>query len=755
VIAKMNSGKSKPPDIAVIITAHSEGRLMHRSARSAERAIRYAEGKGIETELIAVLDCARPQTLDYVNEWGKIFQQVVVTEFGDPGLARNHGVQLASGRYVAFLTAGDLFSESWLAAAFQLSEKLSGCDLVLHPQFNVFFGVNEFCVEESFDSDLPDYSPLELLQFNPWRSSGFVSRKFFLNGNHYGPLTPGYGNEEWHWNCEVIANGGVHRLVPGTAHFVRLSRDRETRIEQTFRPSKLFESCAPNSLRLESGRASLDAESEDVAAGDIPATVDEANFAPSSQSPLSLARRGRNTALTILRPWPRLLNLGVEINSAIRKARFPFVEEQPRPLPHPLADCEWLLQEWIGIHEVDTDLFPRRAVMDKVERRKVSRSAIAQHYSQFDALMGSPTHVFLLPCLTRGGADAEAIIFMKTVLKQEHGSRITCILTEDCESSWLSRLPKEIAVIELRNFLRGFSENDKASLLLRLLIQKKPRVIHNINCALGYKLFRESGPALSVESELFVSLFGFEFLPEGDLGGYAVWDLPDCIDNITRVLTDSHTFGQRLRDLYGFPAAKFCVAYVPVPGVSQKRKAKTVSGMLNVLWASRVCREKRPDVLFEIASRLIDEPFVFHVYGGDISDPAIQIIFDRLSELPNVKTYGPYDGFGSLPLDDYDVFLYTSERDGLPNVLLEAAAAELPVIAPDVGGVKEIINDTTGFLVSGPEGIDEYVGYLREIQADYQIAAARSKAARSLIETRHSSEAFVSVIENLPGYLKK
>lgn len=45
-----------------------------------------------------------------------------------------------------------------------------------------------------------------------------------------------------------------------------------------------------------------------------------------------------------------------------------------------------------------------------------------------------------------------------------------------------------------------------------------------------------------------------------------------------------------------------------------------------------------------------------------------------------------------------DLFINVSKSEGLPVTLMEAISFGIPIMAPDVGGIKEITNEVTGFL---------------------------------------------------------
>jgi glycosyltransferase involved in cell wall biosynthesis len=80
-----------------------------------------------------------------------------------------------------------------------------------------------------------------------------------------------------------------------------------------------------------------------------------------------------------------------------------------------------------------------------------------------------------------------------------------------------------------------------------------------------------------------------------------------------------------------------------------------------------------------------------------------------------------------------DLILMPSLRDGLPNVLLEAMACERTVIASDVGGLSDVIEDgQNGFLVPARDK-QALVGRILSALADADQRRALGQAARETI----------------------
>lgn len=102
-----------------------------------------------------------------------------------------------------------------------------------------------------------------------------------------------------------------------------------------------------------------------------------------------------------------------------------------------------------------------------------------------------------------------------------------------------------------------------------------------------------------------------------------------------------------------------------------------------------------------------------------------------------------------------DVLTLPSWSEGYPNVVVEAVACGRPVVATDVGGTREIINDANGMLIP-PRDIDALRDALREAlnrRWDHAgIAAAMTRTWDDVaVETLRVCEALVRDTERKPG----
>ncbi|MBI87365.1 MAG: hypothetical protein CMG63_04710 [Candidatus Marinimicrobia bacterium] len=85
-----------------------------------------------------------------------------------------------------------------------------------------------------------------------------------------------------------------------------------------------------------------------------------------------------------------------------------------------------------------------------------------------------------------------------------------------------------------------------------------------------------------------------------------------------------------------------------------------------------------------------------------------------------------------------DVFIITSNYDNYPNVIFEAMASGLPVIATNVGGIpSQVINNKTGFLIE-LNNIEELKNKILLLAESFEKRLEMSLASREKVQLEHS-----------------
>jgi glycosyltransferase involved in cell wall biosynthesis len=141
--------------------------------------------------------------------------------------------------------------------------------------------------------------------------------------------------------------------------------------------------------------------------------------------------------------------------------------------------------------------------------------------------------------------------------------------------------------------------------------------------------------------------------------------------------------------------------------------------------AARVCKEV-PDAAFVIAGE------------GDLM-PGLRELAAQLGIERDVFFIGRCENVGQL-LFASDIGVLSSKAEGFANAILEYLAAGLPVVATDVGGVREaIVEGETGYVVSSGDDEKMAAGIVRLLN-DPERARAMGQLGRSLVAAKFSCD---------------
>ncbi|WP_084628123.1 glycosyltransferase family 4 protein [Silanimonas lenta] len=365
--------------------------------------------------------------------------------------------------------------------------------------------------------------------------------------------------------------------------------------------------------------------------------------------------------------------------------------------------------------EVDASLNPgmlfRRGV--SIYHPPYHRAYSGEAYFRIRQAISAPIDaVVVVPWLKPGGADRWAIALTR-VLAVDRGMRVLVLATEPSDSPWRDRLPSGVQFLEIGSELASlhFDGDDGIEVLTRLLVQLAPSDIHVVGSRHGWAALRKHGPSLKAVSKIYASLFCDELDEAGIPSGYAESCLAACSPWIDAVLVDNRNAPAIWQRRHGLPASFFIVADFPAP--SPSNGSCTSPKGSRVLWAGRFDRQKRLDLVAEIA-RLTPE-LHWDVHGAPIV-PGHGASVSMLKQLPNVTLHGPFDAFTDIVDEQHGLFVYTSSWDGMPTILLDAARAQLPIIASNVGGVPDFLGPDA--LIQGEDEAIQFAAAARRVISD-------------------------------------
>ena len=150
--------------------------------------------------------------------------------------------------------------------------------------------------------------------------------------------------------------------------------------------------------------------------------------------------------------------------------------------------------------------------------------------------------------------------------------------------------------------------------------------------------------------------------------------------------------------------------------------AKSYAGRRTVLSVGRLDAEKNPVMLVDVLERLLAAggDWRLEVCGEGPLQAQLEaaVLSARLQDRVEIAGYVPIDAGLIERYRRAHVLLHSSLTEGLPQILLEAFAAGLPVVASDVGGIRDAVGDCVRLVPPGePEAAAAAVKQVGEDEA--------------------------------------
>jgi glycosyltransferase involved in cell wall biosynthesis len=697
-------------DVSIVLALHREGKYIRRTLLSLKEAANYAQASGISCELVAVLDRSDDATIAVLNGFDlDAFDgvQIVQADHGSLGLTRNAGCAAAVGRYICLADGDDLVSYNFITAHLSEAERC-GDPTIFIPQYLVLFD-KAFQLVRYFSLD--DVTPMALIDRHPFVSRIFFHRELFQKQQFVDVrLSKGFAFEDWHFNAEAVARGYDIRAAKDAILFYRqrsgsLLEQANALSTRQIPPSRLFE---PPVYRRVCARAFAELKSG-----------------------ASNKRPERGLHLHSVRNDPVCRDLFAAANRI-----------EP---------------------SIDLDRFAPRDCSTNLPGPDLTAGSA---YFELCEAIGDRrfSDVFLVPWFTTGGAERYLASIIRALAKQDEGTSILVLMGEKgAQNCPDHHLPSSVVAVDLPGRWPHLSDELIDLLTLKIILATAPDArLFMRHCTYAERFFDRYQWALTGCRRIYFRFSearrydrDVEFLQPG---GHSF--LSDNLDNLDVIVCDNESIIEADRHRFGIAPDKWrWLPSLHLPRTTDAAVAARAGGnSKNVLWASRLAGEKRPELLVRIARylRSHDPDIVIHAYGaisyGGYDTRALQ--GER-----NLIYHGPYADFERIAAGDYACFIYTSMFDGVPNVVLEAVSMGLPVVAPDLGGLPEIISDGETGLLLPSSGDDAemaqcYGDAVLRLVNEPELGARLARAALERLRERHSVERFSrqlsGILELLP-----
>jgi len=304
---------------------------------------------------------------------------------------------------------------------------------------------------------------------------------------------------------------------------------------------------------------------------------------------------------------------------------------------------------------------------------------------------------------------------------------------------------RDVRVVELSHMsrpLRPLRDTRALRELVGHLRRIRPDILSTHSSKAGV-LGRIAGRALRIRTVTTAHGWLFE-LPRATRRDWAVWSTERGMAPLARRIVTVCESDRELAIAAGVARPERLVTiHNAMPDVGPELRADPSASPPTMLMVARFAPQKDHETLFRALAELTDLDWSLDLVG---TGPLMETVESRAQSLgltSRIRFLGMREDVPEL-IARSQVYLLISNWEGFPRSILEAMRAGLPVVATDVGGVREAVLDgETGSLV--PRGNEAALATrLRALLADPEVRARKGSASRGHYENHFTFDRLVS-----------
>jgi glycosyltransferase involved in cell wall biosynthesis len=308
-----------------------------------------------------------------------------------------------------------------------------------------------------------------------------------------------------------------------------------------------------------------------------------------------------------------------------------------------------------------------------------------------------------------------------------------------------------VEVVQLRHMgrpIRPLSDLRALRELIAHLRRIRPDIISTHSSKAGI-LGRLAGRRLGIPT--ITTAHGWLFdLPLRGRRQRAVWSIERSMAPLARrIVTVCESDRQLAIDSGVSKPDRFVTIHNAMPDVGDDLRADPGADPPRLLMVARFAAQKDHATLFRALATLLDLDWRLDLVGSGPLEESVRVLARSLGLSDRVQFLGMREDVPDL-IAASQLYLLISHWEGFPRSILEALRGGVPVVATDVGGVREaVIDGETGFVV--PENDDVLLAdRLRQLIQDAELRAAMGGAAREHYEAHFTFDRLVG--ESLQVY---